>query len=104
MRMGLGVIKLSPDAFWSMSPMEFHRAMEGHRMTIDPKYDPDAIERIDITTEDRRRLDEISKKNEARRGGATSIKDKPGALNLTDPKDFAKYKELMAKRRREGKE
>ena len=104
MRMGLGVLKLSPDAFWSMSPMEFHRAMEGHRMTVDPKFDPDAVEKINITAEDRRRLDEIDRKNQARRGGATSIKDKPGALNLNDPKDARKYKELMLRRKREGKE
>lgn len=29
MRLGLGVLRLSPDAFWSMTPGEFRLALEG---------------------------------------------------------------------------
>ena len=29
MRLGLGVLRLPPDAFWSMTPGEFRRALEG---------------------------------------------------------------------------
>ena len=29
MRLGLGVLRLPPDAFWSMTPGELHRALEG---------------------------------------------------------------------------
>lgn len=29
MRLGLGALRLPPDAFWSMTPREFSRALEG---------------------------------------------------------------------------
>lgn len=29
MRLGLGVLHLSPEAFWSMTPVELQRALEG---------------------------------------------------------------------------
>lgn len=29
MRLGLGVLRLAPDAFWAMTPAEFLRALEG---------------------------------------------------------------------------
>ena len=29
MRLGLGVLRLPPEAFWAMTPVEFHRALEG---------------------------------------------------------------------------
>ena len=29
MRVGLGLLRLSPDAFWGMTPREFSRAVEG---------------------------------------------------------------------------
>lgn len=29
MRLGLGVLRLAPDAFWAMTPLEFQRALEG---------------------------------------------------------------------------
>lgn len=43
MRLGLGVLGLSPDTFWAMTPVELTRALEGagvigradHRMTRD---------------------------------------------------------------------
>ncbi len=29
MRLGLGVLRLPPEAFWAMTPIEFQRALEG---------------------------------------------------------------------------
>lgn len=29
MRLGLGVLRLPPDAFWAMTPREFQHALEG---------------------------------------------------------------------------
>ena len=29
MRLGLGQLRLAPDAFWAMTPVEFQRALEG---------------------------------------------------------------------------
>ncbi len=29
MRLGLGVLRLTPDAFWTMTPAEFRHALEG---------------------------------------------------------------------------
>lgn len=29
MRLGLGVLRLDPDVFWSMTPVEFRYALEG---------------------------------------------------------------------------
>lgn len=29
MRLGLGALRLAPDAFWAMTPVEFLRALEG---------------------------------------------------------------------------
>ncbi len=29
MRLGLGVLRLPPDDFWAMTPVEFRRALEG---------------------------------------------------------------------------
>lgn len=29
MRLGLGVLRLPPEAFWAMTPVEFQRALEG---------------------------------------------------------------------------
>lgn len=29
MRLGLGTLRLAPDAFWAMTPVEFLRALEG---------------------------------------------------------------------------
>ena len=29
MRLGLGALRLSPEAFWEMTPVEFARALEG---------------------------------------------------------------------------
>lgn len=29
MRLGLGALRLSPDAFWAMTPVELQRALEG---------------------------------------------------------------------------
>ena len=29
MRLGLGVLRLNPEAFWSMTPIEFRYALEG---------------------------------------------------------------------------
>ena len=74
MRMGLGVLKLSPAAFWDMTPLEFQRAMEGHRMTVDPKYDPDAVEAPLISDDERRFLDQLDKRLTAKRGGSSSIR------------------------------
>ncbi len=73
MRMGLGVLKLSPSAFWDMTPLELTRAMEGHRMTVDPKYDPDAAAN-QVTDEQRRFMNQLDKRLIAKRGGSSSIR------------------------------
>ena len=84
MRMGLGVLKLAPSAFWEMSPIEFQRAMEGHRMSIDPKYDPDAASVPLITEDERRYMDQLSDRLKAKRGGSSSIRplEQQGKKNM----------------------
>lgn len=43
MELGLGWLRLSPDAFWSMTVRELHRAVDGyanaHGMNRGPNYD-----------------------------------------------------------------
>ncbi|MEO1467587.1 MAG: rcc01693 family protein [Pseudomonadota bacterium] len=33
MRLGLGQLRLAPDVFWAMTPIEFQRALEGAGLT-----------------------------------------------------------------------
>lgn len=43
MELGLGWLRLAPDAFWSMTVRELHRAVDGyanaHGMSRGPNYD-----------------------------------------------------------------
>lgn len=44
MRLGLGALRLPPEVFWGMTPVELHRALEGAGL-VGPRRDAAAIDR-----------------------------------------------------------
>ncbi len=58
MRFGFGVLRLSPDAFWSLSVRELHAAMEAH---APQRPTP---ERADLTALQERYPDRMEPKHE----------------------------------------
>jgi uncharacterized phage protein (TIGR02216 family) len=47
MRIGLGVLRISPDVLWSMTPREFAAALEG---ALGPAPGEDAIDRPSLAS------------------------------------------------------
>ncbi|MEO0820013.1 MAG: rcc01693 family protein [Pseudomonadota bacterium] len=41
MRLGLGVLRLAPEVFWAMTPVEFERALEGAGLRLVKGAAPD---------------------------------------------------------------